>query len=125
MRRKAYVTTYLHHKDQILHVHLKGCKWEELLLSQYEGALQVVDTFKTVVGGGLHEPHAIAGTGDFGLAGARLDDAAGDGVVRDESPGQRRLDGLCRLQAMLEDENQVYQDPDHRRAVHGGEREAA
>ncbi|RWV98268.1 hypothetical protein GW17_00038892, partial [Ensete ventricosum] len=56
-------------------------KWDELLLGQHEGALQVVDIFETAIHGGRDEQHAFARSGDLGLAGARLDDAAGHRVL--------------------------------------------
>ncbi|RRT47748.1 hypothetical protein B296_00036889, partial [Ensete ventricosum] len=100
-------------------------KWDELLLGQHEGALQVVDIFETAIHGGRDEQHAFARSGDLRLAGARLDDAAGHRVVRDECPSQRRLRGLRRRQPLLEHQYRVRQDPDCCNAVHGGEPEAA
>lgn len=122
--------TDLREQHGVLDAHPGGRAREQLLLGDAERALEVPRLLEGAAGLGLHEPHAFPGALDLGLPLDGLRDAARDGVVRYERPGEAlahggHRGGLVRGPRRREDLDEVDGDADGGGLVDGGEREGA
>ncbi|OAY83754.1 hypothetical protein ACMD2_15060 [Ananas comosus] len=115
---------YLHHEDDVLHVHLRRRpRHEPRRENQAQDQIPIAEAVEAAFGGGLDEPHAVAGALDRQLAAGGLGDPSGDRVVVHERPRQPFPYSLRRIfpAAAPEDQEDVQGQPNLWPAVEEGQ----
>lgn len=96
---------YLHHDWNTGRVDAVLGGRQQLLLGDHERVLEAVHVVEAAVRGCLHEPRALAGARDTGVAGQQgADESAGERRVVRQRPGERRADHGGRPPAITVDD---------------------